>query len=180
MMMAISRFWRTLLVLPLLLVLTPLAHAQRQASEPDLKAAILVNMLLFVDWPAPQGRSPDRMTVCYLTASPVATALEQLGGKVLKGGRLQIVRVDAATLGDCQVLYLSPTDSTGLPRLTSSLPGRGILLVGDSPGYLQRGVMVNLEIDGGRVVFDIDVRSVRQAGLTVSSKVLRLARHVIE
>lgn len=179
MLMAIGGFQRILLAL-LLLALTPLAHAQRQASEPDLKAAILVNMLLFVDWPTPQGRSPDRLTVCYLAGSPVATALAQLGGKLLKGQPLQVVRVDAAMLGGCQVLYLSPTDATGLPRLTTSLPGRGILLVGDSPGYLQRGVMLNLEIEGGRVVFDIDLRSVRQSGLTVSSKVLRLARHVIE
>lgn len=179
MLMAIGGFWRTLLAL-LLLALTPLAHAQRQAPEPELKAAILVNMLLFVDWPTPQGRSPDRLTVCYLAVSPVATALAQLGGKLLKGQPLQVVRADAATLGDCQVLYLSPTDATGLPRLASSLPASGMLLVGDSPGYLQRGVMLNLEIDSGRVVFDIDLRSARQAGLTVSSKVLRLARHVTE
>ena len=175
----IGGFWRTLLAL-LLLALTPLAHAQRQAPEPELKAAILVNMLLFVDWPTPQGRSPDRLTVCYLAASPVATALAQLGGKLLKGQPLQVVRADAATLGDCQVLYLSPTDTTSLPRTASSLPASGMLLVGDSPGYLQRGVMLNLEIEGGRVVFDIGLRSARQAGLTVSSKVLRLARHVTE
>lgn len=157
-----------------------LAHAQRQASEPDLKAAILVNMLLFVDWPTPPGRVTDRLTVCHLAAGPVATALAQLGGKSLKGRPLQVVRADAATLSECHVLYLSPTDATALPRLVSSLPASGMLLVGDSPGYLQRGVMLNLEIDGGRVVFDIDLRAARQAGLTVSSKVLRLARHVTE
>lgn len=179
MLMAIGGFGRTLLAL-MLLALAPLAHAQRQAPEPELKAAILVNMLLFVDWPTPQGRSPDRLTVCYLAASPVATALAQLGGKLIRGQPLRVVRTDAAALGDCQVLYLSLTDATSLPRLASSAPASGILLVGDSPGYLQRGVMLNLDIEGGRVVFDIDLRLVRQAGLIVSSKVLRLARHVTE
>lgn len=179
MLMAVGWCWRAVLAL-VLLAMTVFAHAQRQAPEPELKAAILINMLLFVDWPTPAGRSQDRLTVCYLAASPVATALAQLGGKLLKGQPVQVVRADAATLGDCQVLYLSPSDVTGLPRLASGLPGRGILLVGDSPGYLQRGVMLNLETEGGRVVFDIDLRSLRQAGLTVSSKVLRLARHVTE
>lgn len=179
MLLPIGGFLRTLLAL-LLLALTLLAHAQRQASEPDLKAAILVNMLLFVDWPTPAGRVPDRLTVCYLAAGPVAAALEQLGGKLLKGRPLQVMRADAAALEECHVLYLSPTDVMGLPRIASSLSASGILLVGDSPGYLQRGVMLNLEIDGGRVVFDINLRSARQAGLTVSSKVLRLARHVTE
>ena len=179
MLKSIAEYSRAVIAL-VLLGLTPLAHAQRQAPEPELKAAILVNMLLFVDWPTPAGRSPDRLTVCYLAASPVATALAQLGGKLLKGQPLQVVRADVTALGDCQVLYLSPTDAAGLPRTVSSQPASGILLVGDSPGYLQHGVMLNLEIDGGRVVFDIDLRSTRQAGLTVSSKVLRLARHVTE
>lgn len=179
MLMAIAGPWRAALAL-VLLALTPVVHAQRQAPEPELKAAILVNMLLFVDWPTPAGRSPDRLTVCYLAAGPVATALEQLGGKLLKGLPLQVVRADAAALGECRVLYLSPAEATGLPNIVSSLPASGILLVGDSPGYLQRGVMLNLEIEGGRVVFDIDLRAARQAGLAVSSKVLRLARHVTE
>jgi hypothetical protein len=179
MLIAIGWFSRALFAL-LLLALTPLVHAQRQAPEPELKAAILVNMLLFVDWPIPAARSPDRLTVCYLAAGPVATALEQLGGKLIRGQSLQVVRADAATLGACHVLYISPTDASSLPRIASSQPASGVLLVGDSPGYLQRGVMFNLEIEGGRVVFDLDLRSVRQAGLIVSSKVLRLARHVTE
>ena len=37
-----------------------------------------------------------------------------------------------------------------------------------------------VKLDRGRVVFDIDLRSVRQAGLAVSSKALRLARQVQE
>jgi hypothetical protein len=63
-----------------------------------------------------------------------------------------------------------------VPKLRSS----GVLFIGDSPGYVQRGVMLNLEVDEGRVVFDIDLHSVREAGLMLSSKVLRLARKVVE
>lgn len=171
--------WRKLFALGLL-VLAPLAQAQRQAPEPELKAAILANMLLFVDWPAQGVQAPNRLTVCYLDAGPVAVALDQLNGKVLKGKPLNVVRVDPAMIGGCHALYVSPLDVANLPRVVSNLRASGILLVGDSPGFLQRGVMLNLEIDGGRVVFDIDLRSVRQAGLTVSSKVLRLARQVLE
>ena len=54
----------------------------------------------------------------------------------------------------------------------------GVLLAGDSAGDLQRGVMLNLATEDGRIVFDIDLQAVRQAGLVLSSKVLRLARQV--
>lgn len=179
MLMAAFATWRKLIALGLL-VMAPLALAQRQAPEPELKAAILVNMLLFVDWPTQGRQAPNSLNVCYLDGGPVAAALAQLDGKVLKGKPLQVVQVDVATIGGCHALYVSPVDAASLPRLVPKLRASGILLVGDSPGYLQHGVMLNLEIADGRVVFDIDLRPVRQAGLTVSSKVLRLARQVLE
>jgi hypothetical protein len=162
------------------LAVAPPAWAQRQAPEPELKAAILANMLLFVDWPTQGGQSPQRLTLCYLDAGPVATALSRLDGTLLKGKPLQVLHVDVAALGVCHALYVSAAEAADVPRVVSSARASGVLLMGDSPGYLQRGVMLNLELAGGRVVFDIDLRSARQAGLVVSSKALRLARQVLE
>lgn len=163
-----------------LLAAAPLVWGQRQAPEPELKAAILANMLLFVDWPTQGGQSPQRLTLCYLDAGPVSSALARLDGTLLKGKPLQVLHVDVAAVGGCHALYLSPAEAADVPRVVSSARAGGVLLMGDSPGYLQRGVMLNLELAGGRVVFDIDLRSTRQAGLVVSSKALRLARQVLE
>lgn len=163
-----------------LLAAAPLVWAQRQAPEPELKAAILANMLLFVDWPTQGAQSPQRLTLCYLDAGPVSSALARLDGMQLKGKPLQVLHVDVAAVGGCHALYVSPAEAADVPRVVSSARASGVLLMGDSPGYLQRGVMLNLELAGGRVVFDIDLRSARQAGLVVSSKALRLARQVLE
>lgn len=164
----------------LLLLLAPHAAAQMQAPEPELKAAILANMLLFVDWPAQAAQAGDRLLLCYLADSPVAGALAQLDGRLIKGKPLQVLRADPATATNCHALYFSPGDDGALSKAAPGLRAAGVLLTGDSPGYLQRGVMLNLELVGGRVAFDIDLRSTRQAGLAVSSKVLRLARLVVE
>ena len=162
-----------------LMLLAPLAaQAQRQAPESELKAAILVNLLLFVAWRAPGAQPQDHLTACYLEAGPVAAALVQFDGKPLKGRPLRVTRVELAQAGRCHLLYVSPLEAGYLLQLAPAMQKGGVLLVGDSAGYLQRGVMLNLAVDGGRVVFDVDLNSVRQAGLTVSSKVLRLARNV--
>ena len=168
------------ILLALLLAWCAQVHAQRQAPEPELKAAILVNMLLFVDWPIQSSQPTDRLTLCYLDSGPVATVLDRLNGKALKGKPLQVVRVNANVATGCHALYLSPNDGAALTRVVSSLRTSGVLFVGDSPGYLQRGVAINLDVDDGRIVFDVDLRSARQAGLMMSSKVLRLARKVVE
>lgn len=178
MLMSADTVRRILFVL--LLVLSPLVQAQRQAPESELKAAILVNMLLFVDWPTQASQPADRLTLCYFEAGPVAQVLDLLNGKVIKGKPLQVLLVNATTAAGCHALYLSPNDDTALARVVPNLRSSGVLLVGDSPGYLQRGVMLNLEVNDGRIVFDVDLRAARQAGLVVSSKVLRLARKVVE
>lgn len=163
----------------LLFLLAPLAAAQMQAPEAELKAAILANMLLFVDWPA-QPALMDRLRLCHLGDSPVASALHQLDGKLIKGKALQVLRVDPGNAASCHALYFSPDDDAALTKIATGLHASKVLLAGDTPGYLQRGVMLNLELVAGRVAFDIDLRAARQSGLTVSSKVLRLARMVVE
>jgi hypothetical protein len=168
------------LILSALLAFCPLAQAQKQAPEAELKAAILVNMLLFVDWPIQASQPTDRLTLCYLDSGPVAMVLDRLNGKAIKGRPLQVMRVNANVVTGCHALYLSPNDSTALTRVIPGLRASGVLFLGDLPGYLQRGVIINLDVDDGRIVFDVDLRSARQAGLMMSSKVLRLARKVVE
>lgn len=170
-------FLRGLCALAVLLLAVP-AQAQRQAPEPELKAAILVNLLLFVDWRNPGAQPQDRLSACYLEPGPVARALVQFEGKLLRGKPLRVMRINQAQVEGCHLLYLSPVESASLPDLVPAVSSKGVLLAGDTPGYLQRGVMLNLDIEGGRVVFDVNLRAVRQAGLAVSSKVLRLARTV--
>ena len=166
-----------------LMLMSSVALSQRQAPEPVLKAAILVNMLLFIDWPSQAAQPKDRRVLCYLDSSPVAAALLQLDGRSVSNRPLSVQQVsiaDAARLSSCHAVYLAPGNAVGMSDIVPSLRAAGVLIVGDSPDYLQRGVMLNLDVESGRVVFDIDLKSARQAGVGVSSKMLRLARRVVE
>lgn len=155
------------------------ALAQTQASESDLKAAIILNMLLFVDWPARTVQPVDQLTVCYQGRGPVAIALLRLDGKSVKGKTLKVVGLNSGNAAECLALYIAP-DNAPIEKTLSQFAASPTLITSDSPEYFQRGVMLNLELVGGRIVFDIDLRSAQKAGLQVSSKALRLARQVIE
>jgi hypothetical protein len=56
--------------------------------------------------------------------------------------------------------------------------GAGALTVGEAEEFLPRGGMIRLLVDEGKVRFDISTRSAEQAGLKVSSQLLKLARSV--
>lgn len=161
-------------------VVSSAARAQVQATEAELKAAIISNMLLFVEWPSRSTSPEEQLTICFHDSSPVANALLRLAGKSIKGRSLNVVQLASTRITDCQALYVSPANSPVVNQLVTSAASNPVLLIGDSTGYLQQGVMLNLALEGTHVVFDIDLRSTRRTGLQVSSKALRLARQVIE
>ena len=156
------------------------AVAQTQAPEPDLKAAIITNMLLFVEWPARSLPPTDQLTICYQGAGPVAGALAQLDGKTVRNKQVKTLVVNSGNIAECQALYLSPGGVATLDKTISMVGSSPILIASDSPEYFQHGSMLNLELVGGRIVFDIDLRAAQKAGLQVSSKALRMARRVTE
>lgn len=169
-------------VAALQLLALPTAGAQTQAPEPDLKAAIISNMLLFVEWPStgPTSAPEDQLVVCYQDASPVADALRRLDGKSVKGKLLKVTQVSNGDASQCHAFYLAPGNAANLAAILLGLANAPVFVAADSPEYAKRGIMLNLDLSGGRVVFDIDLRSAQKAGLQISSKALRLARQVIE
>ncbi len=156
------------------------AWPQIQASEPDLKAAIIINMTLFVDWPTNSALPTDRLNICFLDDSPVARALGKSQGKNLRNRTITVSRVDPESLSECHVVYLSSGERSQLPQVSEALQNIPILIAGDSSELLARGIMLNLELSAGHVVFDINLRAAKKARLQISSKAIRLARQVIE
>jgi hypothetical protein len=154
--------------------------AESEALEPDLKAAIITNMLLFVEWPANRAFSADQLTICLQGYGPVAKALEKLDGKTVRNKSVRVVAVDSVDAAECQALYLSPGNASTLDKTLSTMGSLPVLIASDSAEYFQHGTMLNLELVAGRIVFDINLRAVRKAGLRVSSKALRMARQVTE
>lgn len=160
-------------------LLTPIP-AVAQATEPALKAAIISNMLLFVEWPARGSFPADQMTICYQGKGTVVAALVALNGKDIKGKSLKIIEIQPGNAADCQALYISPGNAAILAKTLALIASSPVFIATDSPEYLRLGTMLNLELVSGRIVFDIDLHSVQKSGLQLSSKALRLARQVIE
>lgn len=163
-----------------LLALNDDTQAQMRASEPDLKAAIIINMAMFVDWPAQGGLPGNQFVICFITDSPVAGALGKAQGKTMRNRTINVRKVALDALAGCHVAYLAPDEHERLQQIQSAVRNAPVLVAGDTPALFPEGSMLNLELSGGHVVFDVNLRSAQKAGLQISSKALRLARKVIE
>ena len=176
-----ARLHASCLLMALGLIAFP-AHslAQAKASEQDLKAAIIINMAMFIEWPPQSGLPGDRLNVCFLRNSLVAEALGNAEGRTVGNRTVRVSKARTDALRDCHVVYVSTADSMQMPEIIATLHNVPALIVGDSPDFFPRGTMLNLELSAGRIVFDVDLRSAQKAKLQFSSKALRLARQVIE
>lgn len=149
------------------------AMAQQALPERDLKAQIIVRSLLFVEWPAPALAPGQPLVLCVTDGHPTTEALERLAGQAINGHRLEVRRTTAAGFAPCQVGVFGASSLAALKA-----PSRGLLVVSDATGVSDPNAMLSLQTDQDRIVFDVNLNSVRTAGLDISTRLLRLARFV--
>lgn len=156
----------------------PCAQAQ-PVPEYDLKAAFIYNFLLFAEWPPETQFEGGTLQLCIHPSSPMRTAIGALAGKPVKG---HAVVVRAAGMMDgvrsCHVLVLDAMDKARWTALRKALAGAPVLTIADDVDIGYDGSMITLAIEQGRMAFDVDTSALSSARLSLSSKLLRLARHV--
>lgn len=156
-------------------VVRPAAWAVDAGGEGRHKAAIIYNILSFVQWPE-AGSRRTTFNLCIPDGDEVGAALSILEGENLGGRAIRVQREAAVRAGNCDAVYLTPA-SLSLARQFGS---GAVLTIASAHGMVDQGVMVNLVQDGRRIGFDIGVGAMRRAQLSVSAKLLRLARYVRE
>jgi hypothetical protein len=152
-----------------------------QASELEVKAAFLLNFLKFVEWPA--DRLPDPAAP-YVIAVIGEDALGNTLASTTSGRTIgtRPVRVQLATrsseIATAHLVFIAASQQRQLPAILRDLDGRGVLTVGDTPGFAESGVVLNLVTQDHRVRFEANTAAAARARLRLSSHLLRIARIV--
>jgi hypothetical protein len=165
--------------LALLVLCTRTAVAQ-DVSVPALKAAFVFNFAKFVTWPADVLAARQDMTVCVAGDVAVAEALEQVINHQLVGGHeLKVVSIKPdGPLSGCHLLFAGGLDSRRARSLIDALQGTAIMSISDCERFADTGGVVQLVLERDRMRFVVNLASARRARLTVSSKLLQLAKTV--
>jgi hypothetical protein len=157
------------------LLALPRAQAQ-DLPEYRLKAAFLYNFALFTEWPAEVGGT---LNLCVVGADPFGDEINGLQGKAVGTRSLAVLRKPAGQpVAGCQVVFVPAQSVASLPKLLEQVKGQPVLTVADSAGAAQQGVALNMAVANNKVTFEANLRAARAAGLTLSSKLLRLATEV--
>ena len=157
-----------------------------QTKALKVKAAYLYQFAKFVEWPAESFENEKApLVIGVIGQDPFGKILDrtveskQIGGRPIEihrfagGGR-----EDAGALEQCHVAFICESERRRPYYIYSVLNERSILLVSDIPGFARDGGMIGLVLEEGRIAFEINREALENAGLKVSSKLLKLARLV--
>jgi hypothetical protein len=159
------------LVLVLLSFAWPI-QAEQEHLEYQVKAAFLFNFLKFVEWPGPANDSP--WVIGILGRDPFGEILDDIvRGKLVNSRTVEVRRfARSADVKDCNILFVGRSD---FERMGTPVQP-GLLTVGEAPGFLKSGGIVNFYLENNRVHFEIRSDAVRLSGLRVSAQLLKLGR----
>ena len=170
-----------------------LMGASPQVSEEyQVKAAFLYNFVKFVEWPKDRFSSDkDPIVLGVVGKDPFGEALDQVAQKPVKDRSLVVkhfvsapseqadpVHPELEAIRRCHVLFICPSEKKASKRLMAALGDVASLTVGDTPGFLEDGGMINFFVEERRVRFEIGLARARKAKLDISSQLLRLAKRV--
>lgn len=165
----------------LLLLGAPVAGVRGQTaptSEYQVKAIFLFQFAQFVDWPARSFKDAHApLVIGVYGEDPFGPYLDEAvrGEKI--GERPLVVRRyrRGEAVGDCQILFISRSESGQLPQLLASLKGRSILTVGDMDHFSRDGGIVRFVTRNNKIRLQINIEAAKAGDLTISSKLLRPA-----
>jgi uncharacterized protein DUF4154 len=151
-----------------------------QSGEKAVKAAFLYNFTKFVDWPQSaftDSSAPFHVCV-FVDPSFRHDVEEMLAGETIGGRPLRVVTPEPSDVKSCHLAYFGPGNADRSAPVLAAMRGVPILTVGEGARFLQQGGVISFVLEDNRVRFDVNKRAVERAGLTVSSKLLRVARNV--
>lgn len=159
-------------------LLAMLSPALASLPESEVRAAIIVNFVHFVEWPDNPPPNAD-ILICVAGRSATGDALLAFNGKTVHGRPITVVsRQYAANSGDCRILFIGESSSRNTLDWLRDLTGQHVLTISEGEDFLPNGGIVSLNRAGSRIVFDINLIAMRRANLKISSQLLRLAREV--
>jgi hypothetical protein len=153
--------------------------AQRaKPTEYEVKASYLYNFTQFVLWPGERSAETETFAICILGRDPFQLVLDAaLADATVRGGRsIAAVRiVTAEEAGHCRILFISDSEQERLEQILEAIGESTVLTVSDMPYFTQRGGMIEFTREGNRIRFAVNLTRAREAGLTLSSELLKLA-----
>ena len=89
----------------------------------------------------------------------------------------KLITLDEVTTSACNMLFITSDTFIEWQNITP-LELKNVMLIGETDTFIENGGHIRFFLSSGKIRFEIAPKQLKDAGITMSSKVLRLARVV--
>lgn len=142
-------------------------------EEYSLKAAFALNFSRLTRWP---DDSDEHINFCIMGNHTVQNAFKIVNNQSInnKISQLRIINRDKEITG-CQILFITGISHNNLRKLYSSARNHPILTISEVEDISRSGAIINFVKNADKIRFQVNVKNTQQAGLKISSRLLKLA-----
>jgi hypothetical protein len=177
-----------IVILSLLTTMALGGHAEglesSDSSEYLIKAGFIYNFAKLVEWPTTAFAQPDSpIVIGILGDDPFGSTLDRIvADKKINGRGFAVKRLkwtrELKDLRACNILFVSSSEREHLDSVVEAVKWLPVLTIGDTPGFARRGGIMNFTLEDNKIRFEVNVEAAKHADLTISSRLLTLARIV--
>jgi len=152
------------------------ARGQTVSHEYPLKAVFLFNFAQFTDWPTNAFDKPDSpLVIGVLGDDPFGALLDDtVRDEIVNGRKFVVERYQRVEdIKTCHILFISQSETPRLDKILAALKGKPVLTVSDIENADYRGVCVRFLTEKNKIHLRINLASLKDANLVMSSKLLR-------
>ncbi len=154
---------------------------KRTASdESEVKAVFLFNFAQFVDWPPSKLPADSAIVIGVLGKDPFGKYLDEtVANETVNGHPLKVERYSTIQrIGNCHILFINPSRTIRVVDVLKKLGDKNILTVSDEANFAKQGGMIHFINENNRIKLMVNLGSVRESQISISSKLLSLAEIV--
>lgn len=152
-----------------LLAVAYAAEKDTVSREYQLKTAYLLHFAELTEWP-----ESTPITICLEGHSPLSAYLPALEGVKVHDQTLHVSLDNRKAITECQILFLSDANLLNKSLLIQT-KSHHVLLVSDTDDFARNGGMIQFTLRDNKLKLVVNLTSVKEAGLKLSSKLLRMA-----
>jgi hypothetical protein len=165
------------LFLVLLCSLGGAAVAQTQEQEAKLKAVFIYNFTKYIDWDS--ANIENNFVIGVIGSSAVTPFLNEIAKENTVNNKKIAVRIFSKPeeIDNCQILFIPQKNPFPLHSILEKV-GKGVITIGEEPGYAKQGTAFNFFISNDKLKFESNLKVINSSGLKAGSQLLKLARIV--
>ncbi len=158
------------------------ANAETGAKDITVKAAYIYNFAKFTRWPESSFTDETSRLLFCVHGSPemLSTLKTMVYSRYIDKHPIEAAdaSVPGFNIASCHLVYYVDNPLLSGWELLRKLEGVSALTIGDNTQFLELGGAIGFINIDQRIKFDVNLAATQQSGMSLSSRLLGIARHV--